>query len=971
MRPHYQTLQKTTRKLIALVAVLALNSCGGGGKTDPAPTSFSVGGITTDLTGTISIANNGTNTRTITGNGAYSFSEKLNTGSSYNVTISQQHAGQFCSIANASGQISTANITNVNISCTNVVFAVSGSYQTAPLIQVDSDINDPFAVANVSNNSFTTAQSITNFSSVQGFLTLDGTGRFIEQDRFASSTDEFDIYKVTLQQNQSLRLQVVDFAVGGEFQGDLDLDLYDANLNLIAFSDSTTEFETLAVPADGEYYIRVSAFSGTSKYTLSLNNVSTQNTALKTSSTDFKQGEAIIQFKPGTVVNQFKANNQLMRLSHNKSSRSTLANFDITDNNKLSMTRSTAPLNFMQELAISNPESFQKVQTLRHIKRLRQRDDVKYAEPNYIVQAYRVPNDTHYNLQWHYPAINLPLAWNITTGDITVTSGSRAGTDVIVAVVDTGVFLAHDDFTGQLVAGYDFISDPTNAGDLESGIDPNPDDPGDGAQINTSSWHGTHVAGTVAARSNDNSGVAGVAWDAKIMPLRVLGKEGGTSYDIIQAIRYAAGLSNDSGTTPVQKADIINLSLGGGGFDPVSQTAYTAVRNAGVIIVAAAGNENTSQLSYPASYEGVISVSATDFANERAPYSNFGTHIDVAAPGGNGGADLNNDGFGDGVLSAVKNESSPEERQSAFNFQSGTSMAAPHVAGVLALMRAVHPDITPDQIDTLLSSGNITTDLGDTGRDDIFGYGLIDALKAVQEAQKLANNNVLPQQPALITADPNQLTLGAGNGATLTLSNQGDDPASITSFSDDSNWLTVSPDTVDGDGLGSYQITVNRADLSGTSYLGTITFNLSTGNALKVQVSMFVGTLDNTGNAGTNYILLIDSNDNVINQATPIISGNGIFNYHFNNVPAGSYQIVGGSDIDNDQLICQLAETCGGYPTINALSNIKVINTDISNLDFVMDILSTFGSSSLSTDGKTMQPQGFQRLPTNNKRLQQ
>jgi serine protease len=611
--------------------------------------------------------------------------------------------------------------------------------------------------------------------------------------------------------------------------------------------------------------------------------------------------------------------------------------------------------------------SYQKRQTLQQIKRLRQRADVEYAEPNYIRQAYRVPNDTHYNLQWHYPAINLPQAWDITTGNIT--SGSRAGTDVIVAVVDTGVYLEHPDFTGQLVTGYDFISDPVNAGD-DSGIDDNPDDPGDGAQINSSSWHGTHVAATVAASSNNNSGVAGVAWGAKIMPLRVLGKEGGTSHDIIQSILYAARLANDSDTIPTQQADIINLSLGGGGFSQAEQDAYTAVRNAGVIIVAAAGNENTAQLSYPASYAGVISVSATDFANEHAPYSNFGTGIDVAAPGGNSGADLNNDGFGDGVLSAIADDSSGN-RKPAFNFYSGTSMAAPHVAGVFALMRAVHPNISPDEIDTLLESSKITTDFGPLGRDDIFGHGLIDAFKAVQEAQKLANGGVLPPQPALITADPNQLTLGADSGATLMLSNQGGESASITSFSNDTNWLTVSPDTIDGDGLGLYQITIDRTGLSDSSYLGTITFNINTGENLKIQVSMLVGTLNNTGNAGKNYILLIDSNNEVIDQATPIISGNGIFNYRFTNVPAGLYQIVGGSDIDNDGFLCQLAETCGGYPTINALSNIEVSNTDISNLDFVMDILSTFGSSSLSSDGNVILPQGFQRLPTNNKRLQQ
>ncbi len=924
---------------------------------------YSVGGSVTGLTGALLIQNNATDTTTITTNGAYTFNQKINTGNTYNVTILQNPTEQICSITNGSGEISTDNITNANIFCStnNTTVTVSGSFSTAPLIQVDSDINDPFAVANVSNNLPSTAQIIANFSSVNGFLTKIATGKTIDQDRFSSSTDEFDIFKVALQKDQTLRLQVVNFAPGEVFQGDLDLYLYDTGLTLVAFSNTVTGFETLSVPANGEYFIEVYAFEGTSKYTLSLNNVTTQNTPAQSNSVNFRPGEAIIKFKPNTVVSHFKANNQLMRLSHNKTSRAAMASFDIS-NNTLAIARTAAPLNFIQKLAITNPKSYQKHQTLQQIKHLRQRADVKYAEPNYIYQASTVPNDTHYNLQWHYPAINLPQAWDITTG-------SRADTDVIVAVVDTGVFLEHSDFIGQLVPGYDFISDPAIAVDGD-GIDNNPDDPGDGAQINSSSWHGTHVAGTVAASSNNNSGMAGVAWDAKVMPLRALGKGGGTSYDIMQSILYAARLTNDSGSIPTQQADIINLSLGGGGFSQAEQDAYTAVRDAGVIIVAAAGNENTAQLSYPASYDGVVSVSATDFANNRAPYSNFGSRIDVAAPGGNVGVDLNNDGYGDGVLSAIADDSSGS-RNSQWKFYQGTSMAAPHVAGVFALMRAIHPTITPAEIDALLASSVITTDLGTEGHDDIYGHGLIDAFKAVQEAQKLAGGGTLPPQPALITADPNQLTLGATSNATLMLSNQGGETASILSFSDDANWLTVSAVDVDSNGLGTYQVSINRTDLSDSSYLGTITFNLCTGDALKIQVSMRIGVLNSASNAGKNYILLIDSNGNIIDQATPIDQGNGIFNYSFNNVPAGLYQIVGGSDIDNDLLICQLAETCGGFPTINALSNIEVINTDISGLDFVMDILSNFGSSSLSTDSNTKRPYAFQRLPANNKRLQQ
>ncbi|MCU7814220.1 MAG: S8 family serine peptidase [Candidatus Thiodiazotropha sp. (ex Rostrolucina anterorostrata)] len=158
-------------------------------------------------------------------------------------------------------------------------------------------------------------------------------------------------------------------------------------------------------------------------------------------------------------------------------------------------------------------EQQQKLDTLLAIKELSNRQDIVYAEPNYILHALATPNDEYYGLQWHYPQINLPQAWDITTGD----------NSVIVAVIDTGVLLDHPDMAEQLIAGYDFISDPDNAGDND-GIDNNPNDEGDALQEGaSSSFHGTHVAGTVAARSNDAQGAAGVAWDSKIMPIRVLG----------------------------------------------------------------------------------------------------------------------------------------------------------------------------------------------------------------------------------------------------------------------------------------------------------------------------------------------------------------------------------------------------------------------------------------------------------------
>jgi serine protease len=946
----------TATGLLASILLVSCSSSDSADDVDPVFSSYGIGGTVTGLQGSVTLQNNNADSITLNSNGSFTFNSKLTNGASYNVTVKTQPDSQKCSASNARGTIDGADITDILISCVKSL-SLSGSYVAAPLIQVDSDINDATAEPNVDNGSYATAQLIPNFSTVHGFSTLTGTGRIFEADRFASSADEFDIYRTNLQKDQTLRLQVVDFSGIDEFQGDLDLSLYDSALKLIDASLSTGEFEDITVPADGDYYIVVSAYSGSSKYTLSLNVISPaiagqQQSAVR-HSMDFRAGESIIKFKPGSTVNNLQASQQQIRLSHQDAARPSLARFDFSGNSTLSSlsTLKNKP-GFIDELKNINPGSYEKIKTLLQIKLLNQRADIEYAEPNYIYRILKVPNDDFYNLQWHYPAIKLPQAWDITTG------ARIGGGNVIVAVVDTGVFLAHPELAGQLVAGYDFISDIQNAAD-NSGIDDNPDDPGDGALLNTSSWHGTHVAGTVAAASDNNDGVAGVAWQAKIMPLRVLGTYGGTDYDIIQAIRYAARLSNDSNTLPPQKADIINLSLGGTGFSQAAQDAYTAARAQGVIVVAAAGNESSSRLSYPASYDGVVSVSATDFANNRAPYSNYGTAVDVAAPGGNQAVDLNNDGYGDGVLSTLVDDSSGT-RVPTLKFNQGTSMATPHVAGVFALMRAMHPSLSPDDVDSLLAAGSITTDLGAAGRDDIFGNGLIDALKAVQQAQLLENGGTLPGQPALIVATPSQLVMGQTSSALLKLKNEGDDPASITSVVDNAAWLTVTAATVDGNNLGDYLVTVDRTGLSDSSYLGTITFNLSTGGSLKVQVSMTVGLVDTIGDPGSIYLLLLDPDDNVVNQVSAVDNGNGVFSYTFNSVAAGNYKIVGGSDIDNDAYICQLAEACGGYPTISDLSTIEVTDSNVTGLDFVVDILANFGASKLSTD-KNIGKTGFER----------
>jgi serine protease len=317
---------------------------------------------------------------------------------------------------------------------------------------------------------------------------------------------------------------------------------------------------------------------------------------------------------------------------------------------------------------------------------------VEFAEQDAYTYATAVPNDPSYGSQWHYPQINLPAAWNITTGS-----------PVIVAVLDTGDRTDHPD-RGNFVQGFDYAASPD---------DSNPTDPGCGTDPADQS-HGTHVAGTIAALTNNGVGVAGVNWagasGTRIMAVRVIDGCGSGLYsDLASGITYAA----DHG------ARVINMSLGGSADSVTVDNAISYARGLGVTLVAAAGNSGCvppSTVLYPARNANVIAVSATTNTNALASYSSCGPEVDVAAPGGSSGA---------GVLSTTW---SPAGGHVYASFQ-GTSMATPHVSGVAALIIAAGAATTPAAIQARLES--TATDLGAGGKDSEFGSGLINASGAV------------------------------------------------------------------------------------------------------------------------------------------------------------------------------------------------------------------------------------------------
>jgi len=324
--------------------------------------------------------------------------------------------------------------------------------------------------------------------------------------------------------------------------------------------------------------------------------------------------------------------------------------------------------------------------TQQLMKMFAEHPDSIYAEPNYLLLPNRRPNDVFYTrYQWNLPMIDMERSWEQSTGS----------KNVIVAVVDTGIDLDHPEFQGRLTDGYNVIEDTNNPMD--------------------DNGHGTHVAGVIAARSNNGDGIAGMTWNSKLMPIKAIGADGsGTAFDIAQGIRWAT----DHG------ADVINLSVGNYTSSAALQDACRYAYEKNVVLVAATGNDATDQPGYPAAYKEVFGVSAIDHNRQRADFSNFGDYVDVVAPG----VDIPSTYI-----------------YSDYAALSGTSMACPHVAALAALIRSVNPRLSPDDVMKIMRKSAI--DLGDQGKDTLYGYGMINVNAALTQAKTNAATPFEAEKP--------------------------------------------------------------------------------------------------------------------------------------------------------------------------------------------------------------------------------
>lgn len=833
----------------------------------------------------------------------WSFSDTAGTQSGAQVNHTFQNPGVHqisLQYTTDTGRISTV-IREVQIGSGTVRGTISAAINTL----VDVDTRDP-AEPSGQNNDFDNAQSLSANANLAGVVDVN---------------DTVDVYQVQLKQDQKIKLQLAEPNILG--RADISVEVFrSSNLNndLANIETNVAGKAEFIIPDDDTYFIRLTANSPTPGshgiYSLVLEE--------NVSSTDFALGEVLVLYKENR---QYQA--QGLRTKQDFGRIKTVSIADAQQ--------------FLAEKGMRVSQSLladKRWQTLQITNLLNEQDDIEIAEPNWKRYPTAVPaiNDPLFDQQWHYNDIKLQQAWQALDSSGESALGSNS---VTVAVLDSGI-IDHPDLDANRRDGFDFVQD-----------DDDPTDPGDkaiGGQ--RSSFHGTHVAGTVAA-INNTSGGTGVAPDVRLMPVRVLDTDGGFVSDIIQGVCYAAQISSSlcSNIPTTTRADIINMSLGSSSLSQIEEQVNNLAMDSGVIVIAASGNESTSAPFYPAAYDRVISVSATNRNGDLASYSNFGSTIDVAAPGGDFAVDP-------GVISTWGDDSG-SSTISTFGTLQGTSMAAPHIAGVAALMKSADEELTHDEFRTMLVAGDLTTDIGSAGKDNSFGYGLIDAEKSVLAV-------ITGGGPRIISSVGN-LYFGVGQSSkSFTISDGGEDLGTVN-VNENISWLSLDKSS----GLGTYTATTSIAGLTEGNYFGEITVTSSNATDITISVELQVGNPDLPANAGVQYVLLQDENAQPVNGIYPTVAGSvplvanqGVYNYQVTGLGKGRYFVVTGSDLDLDDVVCDAGESCGQYPTLNTRVAVEIteqqseIEADmiVNYLDFGLDASSVEADHQGSQFSKIQKP---------------
>lgn len=527
---------------------------------------------------------------------------------------------------------------------------------------------------------------------------------------------------------------------------------------------------------------------------------------------------------------------------------------------------------------------------------------VRFAELNGIKQALRAPNDSLYSAMWHLVPINMPAAWELERGE----------TPVTVAVIDTGI-ISHPDLAGRVVAGADLIADANRALDGD-GRDSDATDPGGDQPNGGSSWHGSHCAGTIGAATDNGAGIAGVNWNARIVPVRVLGKGGGTDFDITAGMVWASGGSVPGMPANANPAQVISMSLGGPG-DPSEayQDAIDSASSRGVTFVVAAGNDAVDASGFsPCNQTGVLCIGATRFNGTRASYSNFGQRIDLMAPGGEVAEDANGDGNPDGVLSTVKNDATG---MATYTFEQGTSMATPHIAGVVSLLKARNPALTFTQVrDILVQTANTASRCNEG-----CGAGLVNVHAALLRA-----TGTQPMGPARLSMSATELSFtSAATSQGLGLTNLGGMPLTVTLTTGGAQGSRVrfnpSSLTIAAGQTGQLQVSADLMGLAeNVTHAATISV-ASNGGSASVGVKLRPGAI--SGRPVAVALIHLVNDEWKVADAVEAQSPSG-FSYTLN-APAGTYFIFGAQDANGNNQFDE-GEPIGLWPNTDSPKEVVV-----------------------------------------------
>jgi serine protease len=878
-------------------------------------------------------------------------------------------------------------------------FNLSGTLLVAPTARVDSDTND---ASQVTQGNYRVNDTVASAQAVQAPLLLTGTVNEAftgPQGNNYSVGDEDDYFAVDLVAGQVVELEFASDP------GQTDVDLYVLSATGSSLGSSigvSSRFECVRVTTTGRFIVNVYAYRRASIYNLrigapgSAGNCANSTRALSASASHLLararplpaaelastssrlQAAGITQARlvaQGPGVTDDEAVPHWLGLPASAEGRAlALARLDGQSGaearaRRLSAVRG-ATASAGAEQALENALAQHKL-----AKSLEQTGAFVYVQPDRPATTQALvgefpPNDRSYNLQrWHYEQINLPAAMSRITQ-----LPSQPAQRPVVAVIDDGVMLDHPDLQPQLFSiGRAFITNAV-AGDRNTAS-------GDNTAVAADEpvFHGTHVAATVAAATFDGIGVAGTAPMAQILPLRVFPPDSGGArqVDILNAMLYAARLTNNSGTLPARRADVINLSLGAdGACDAAYQDAVNRVRAAGVVVVAAAGNSGRNDIGQrvavgtPANCTGVIGVAALNAQKQLARYSNSGSALAVAAPGGDLRQSSTGSGAPDGVFSALGAFDGAGRRLASSGPYQGTSMASPHVAGVVALMRYVNPSISVTQVDSLLASGALTDDLGTVGRDVDTGFGLINAGKAVAAALG-ALSTPPPAAPAgRVVASPSSIDFGSfQTTATLELALSAAGTETVVSVTSDDARVTVSATSVNGiTRLGRYTVNVNRAGLAPGSYFPRLTVNLNPARSFTVQLSISQpaagGSAAAGGDLGPLYVLLINPADGAVVRSILATRGTSGYTWSANGWALPRVQIIAGGDLDNDTLICQRGEACGAFPVLPAGRDLTTITLTGNRSDLAIEVAPLAGISPQSLGSQSpVRPRGAGEAP--------